>query len=144
MTIRILQLFLVIILSLSFVCGCSVAMYATEFRDAANTGKIQIGMKKDDVRKLLGTPQDVSTRQLKDGIREVWVYRDRNFKGRNSEDRSDREAWQFATAFTLGVAAIFMFPPTDSHYLVLRDGEVIGWDMTDIDAPDLIFEKRER
>lgn len=123
--------------------GCSVAMYSSKFHDATTNDKIEVGMTKDDVRQVLGAPQEVRARQTTVDLREVWTYVDRDYSGRG--DSSFTAGWWTLTILTVGIAAPLLPPWSKStHYLIFSDGKVIGWDLRDPFAPDLIIEKRER
>jgi len=122
-------------------------MYSTKFRDTSTGGTLKVGMTAEAVRTLLGIPIEVRSRQTGRDLREVWTYVDRYFGGKyNEDDRGggETEARAFVTGLTLGLAVILMPPPTHTHYLVFSDGKIIGWDLPDPYAPDLIIEKRER
>ena len=103
-------------------------------------------MTAEEVRTLLGIPIEVRSRQTGRDLREVWTYVDRYLGGKynNEDDRDEATGWGFVTGYTLGLAGILMPPPPHTHYLVFSDGKIIGWDLPDPYAPDLIIEKRER
>lgn len=128
-----------------FLGACSIAMKSNNFKDASTSGTLEIGMTKIEVRGFLGSPVSVSARHTGVDLREVWLYEDRNFDNKvYADDRIKVAAWSYLAVSTLGIAAIFMPPPTTSHYVVFSDGRLLGWDLIDPYAPDLIIETRER
>ncbi len=93
-------------------------------------------MTKDEVKNLLGNPDRVSARQNQYDIREVWTYL------QTSEEDKRKH-----TGLTIGTFGLFGALPvgaTEHHYIVFSGDKMIGWDLPDPYAPDLIIEKRER
>lgn len=93
-------------------------------------------MSKDEVKKILGPPESVASRKTSVDVRSVWTY-------------SQPKLRSPAAYFLLGVLTfgIFWLLPaldTEYHYIVFSDEILVGWDLKDPYAPDLIIEKRER
>jgi hypothetical protein len=134
-----------IIIFLVPILGCSVAMYSTKFREASVSGIIKTGMTKEEVRLVLGPPMAVQARQTAIDLREVWTYKDRDY-GRKvyGSDAAEYSEWVVLSIVSLGIGAVLLPPPASTHYVVFTDDKVLGWDLPDPFAPDLIIEKRER
>ena len=71
-------------------------------------------------------------------VRSVWTYRDRSFPPHLIP------GYVIGGIFTIGILWCMPWRVDEPHYLVLSDGTVIGWDLADPYAPDLIIENRER
>lgn len=125
--------------------SCAIAMKSNRFQEASTSGALEIGMTKEEVRLLLGNPLNVSARKTTVDLREVWTYRDKNFEEKvYREDKVNEVLWGYVVGSTLGIAAIFMPPPDTTHLVVFSNAKLIGWDLADPYAPDLVIEIRER
>lgn len=93
-------------------------------------------MKKEEVRTLLGQPDRVAARQTRDDVREVWTYR--------QTGPDDYRQWLGLSILSFGCVSLFPVGASEYHHVVFSDGNLIGWDLPDPYAPDLIIEKRER
>ncbi len=132
-------------LMVSGTMGCSVSRYSTKFHDASVNDRIKTGMTKEEIRQVLGTPTDVETRKNAVDLREVWTYTDHDYgRKKYPSDAAAYIGWGALTLLSAGIMAIILPPPPSTHYIIFSDEKVIGWDLRDPFAPDLIIEKRER
>ncbi len=123
------------ICSLTFSCAFIQTGLSTNFNRYSTSGRIQPGMSDHEVRKLIGSPKKVASLKLKTDTRSLWTYKQRTLENPVS--------YFFFGIITFGIA--FLYPAqTEYHYLVFSDNILVGWDMPDPYAPDLIIEKRLR
>lgn len=122
------------------VSGCALLYVDGDtFRRATVSGRLQVGASADEARTILGEPESVASRKTVSDVRSVWTYRDRNFS------RSRIPAYILLGPITVGIIWLTPWSVTDTvHQLVLSDDEVVGFDLADPYAPDLIIEHRER
>ena len=120
-----------------FLSGCIVlAFQKTNFNEATTKGIITVDMTKEEVREKLGDPDKVAMRQTQYDVREVWIY--------YQTGESDKDSYRTGSILTFGVVSLFPVGSSEAHYLIFSNGKLIGWDLPDPYAPDLIIEKRER
>ena len=121
LTIIIVVLFPVII------SGCAF-LVSTPITSSINKGRLQIGMSPEEVRNVVGNPDNVAKRLINENdIREVWMFKEYPFD-------------PVGATISLGLGP----PLPEKQYLVFRNDKLIGWNMPDPFSPDIIIEKRER
>jgi hypothetical protein len=130
---------IVILISCFFLPSCAYIQVAKQanrgFNHHSTSGALQLGMKDSDVKQILGEPEKVSARKTNSDVRTVWMYRQYYMR--------DPGGYFLAGLLTFGV--FWAFPANSEwHHLAFNNGVLIGWDMDDPYAPDLIIEKRER
>lgn len=120
-----------------FLSACAFIQWSTtpNFNHYSTSGALKPGMKEVEVRTVLGSPKQVAARRTQFDTRSVWTYK--------------RYYVDPGRYFVIGLATLglgFLFSPanTEYHYLVFSDSVLLGWDLPDPYAPDLIIEKRER
>lgn len=127
---------LIFIICVSLVsCAYSQILTGTDFNSYTTSGSIQPGMKEDEVRQLLGKPRRVAARKTNFDTRSVWTYKQYYLE--------HPIPYFIVGVLTIGISWILP-ARQEYHYLVFSDGRLIGWDLPDPYAPDLIIEKRER
>ena len=116
-------------------CAYGQVLTSTNFNRQSTSGSLLPGMKDSEVRQLLGKPRKVAARKTTSDTRAVWTYKQYYLEHSIS--------YFLGGFFTFGMLWIL---PADQeyHYLVFSDGTLIGWDLPDPYAPNLIIEKRER
>ncbi len=116
-------------------CAYGQVLTSTDFNRQSTSGSLQPGMKDSEVKQLLGEPRKVAARKTNSDTRAVWTYKQYYLEHPIS--------YFFGGVLTLGIRWVL---PADEeyHHLVFSDGTLIGWDLPDPYAPDLIIEKRER
>lgn len=119
-----------IIIAILIMILSSCALYtAKPVTNAINEGKLKIGMTTQEVREVVGNPNKTAVRQVtKDDVREIWTY---------------NETTPDMTGAFLSFGMI-PSPSLPAYYLVFRNDKLIGWNLPDPLAPDIIIEKRER
>ena len=126
---------LLLCVSLSSCVYVQMIEYPPNFINKSTDGTLKIGIKESEIRKSLGSPHNIAIRKTAVDTRSVWTYR-------------EVRPYNHIIYNLLGLATfgIFYMVPgvIEDHYLVLSDGVLIGWDLPDPYAPDLIIEKRER
>jgi hypothetical protein len=127
----------IVVLFCLLLSGCiGLAFQKTGFNDATTKGILTVGITKDEAREKLGPPDKVAARQTRYDVREVWTY--------YQTGERDSVHYNAESVLTLGVRSLFPPGATEAHYLVFSDNKLIGWDLPDPYAPDLIVERRER
>lgn len=117
--------------------GCiGLAFQKTDFNEATTKGIITVGMTKEEVREKLGPPNKVAARQTQYDVREIWIY--------YQTGQQDKDNYKVGSILTFGLVSLFPVGANEAHYLVFSNNKLIGWDLPDPYAPDLIIEKRER
>jgi|GEM_PF-2646500 len=119
-----------IVIALLIMIIGSCAFYTSKpVTDAINEGKLKIDMTTREVREVIGNPDKTAVRRVaKDDIREIWTYNE------TSVDKT-------GAFLSCGLAPSPSYP---AYYLVFRNDKLIGWNLPDLLAPDIIIEKRER
>ena len=109
-----------------------------KFKQHSTSGSLKTGMTEEEIKGLFGNPNKIGERKTVYDIRAVWTYKQYQLWGPAGQ-------LLYLTGCTITFGLICLLPgPTEYHYLVLSDGILIGWDIPDPYAPDLIVERRER
>lgn len=107
--------------------------YHKPITNSFNNGKVKTNMTTEEVRKVLGNPSNIGTRRIGDETREVWRYNEYTPDG----------VLIALGILTLGIS--WLLPPKPSpQYLIFQNDKLVGINLPDPYAPDLIIEKRER
>lgn len=129
------QISLIVLCGFLTSCAYGQVAMSTKFNEHTTSGHIRPGINADEVTRILGKPRKVASRKTQADIRSVWAYREYRIE--------HPVGFFFIGLVTLGMG--FLFPATpEDHYMVFSDSTLIGWDIPDPYAPDLIIEKRER
>ena len=100
--------------------ACGLFFARTDFLKATSEGKLKPGQTTEEVRTLLGNP-DQTKSDVAAGVQvDMWVY-----KQTSSEDRSNYMA---TTLVTLGLWGVVPVMATEPHYVVFAGGKVVSWD----------------
>jgi hypothetical protein len=113
------------------------------FTQATTDGQVRPAMTRDEIRQALGKPSATASRTTAVDVREVWIYREAHPPWKSADPR-DRVFYALMGVFTLGLWWVLAPATYEEHWVVFSDGRVIGWDLPDPYAPNLIIEKRER
>src|SRR5574341_1722061 len=113
------RILLIGLLAMQF-AGCGLFFAKTDFLKATAEGKLKPGQTAEEVRALLGNP-DQTKSDVAAGVQvDMWVY-----KQTSSEDRSNYMA---TTLVTLGLWGVVPVMATEPHYIVFAAGKVVSWD----------------
>jgi len=116
-------------------CAYGQVLTSTNFNRQSTSGSLKPGMKDSEVRQLLGEPKKVAARKTSYDTRAVWTYKQYSIEHPIS--------YFLLGVLTFGI--LWVLPAEEEyHHLVFSDGVLLGWDLPDPYAPDLIIEKRER
>lgn len=100
--------------------GCGLFFAKTDFLKATAEGKLKPGQTTEEVRELLGNPDQTKT-DVAGGVQvDMWIY-----KQTSSEDRSNYMA---TTLVTLGLWGVVPVLATEPHFIVFAGGKVVSWD----------------
>ena len=133
---RLIGIVLVGVLLVGALPGCALYLLGEKAHDVTPAlvgGQLKAGMSEAEVRSILGAPAKTAMRQTATDQRAVWTYR----------KRALTQGYLAAGLITVGFFYLLP-PPFEEHFIIFSNGALVGWDLPDPYAPDLIIEQRIR
>lgn len=113
--------------------GC--ALYTSKpVTDAANSGKLVVGMSPDEARKVLGSADEVAKQIINEhDIKEVWIYYE-----------YDPNIRSCSLACMSCSRDLFVPLKAKLKYVIFHNEKLIGWNLPDPFVDDLLLQEREQ
>ena len=113
--------------------GCAF-YYSKPVTNGFNNGAIKTDMTASEVKEKIGKPSNIGIRKISDSdTRQVWRY--------NEYSPGARGIALGILTFGIG---FFIPPDSEAQYLIFQNDKLVGVNLPDPYAPDLIIEKRDR